>query len=58
LGRPDKSGNYELKPKRAAWNEAGLKQGLLNKKISNDSSLEWSTPGESEDKLDTYKRRK
>ena len=35
-----------------------LNLGLLKKNVSNDSSLEWSTPGESEDKLDTYKRRK
>jgi len=35
-----------------------LKLGLLNKNVSNYSSPVESTPGESVDKLDKYKRRK
>jgi hypothetical protein len=29
--------------------------GLLNENVSNDSSPEWSTSGESDNKLDIYK---
>ena len=54
IPRPRREG-IKVRVKRAACNEAGLKMGLLKENVSNASSLEWSTSGESENKLDIYK---
>ena len=50
----DPEGSHYRVGKWAAWNEAGLKPGLL-KECFQWLELGKSNPGESEDKLDTYK---